>query len=123
MASILLIDDDDVVRSVVQRTLATMGHSVTAARDGVEGLALYQSAPADLVLTDLIMPGKEGLELIMELKKKNRAVKIIAMSGGGRVDAVDYLKIALQLGAGRVLQKPFTIDELTAAIADLLAKT
>ena len=120
MPHILLIDDDDLFRGMIRATLQERGHTVTEARNGKEGLALHDLVPADLVLTDLIMPEKEGIETIVELRKKNSGVKVIAMSGGGRVSATDYLKIARQVGAQQVLTKPFSSDELELAIGHLL---
>ncbi len=106
---------------MIRATLEGMGHTVTEASNGQEGLVQYESSPADLVLTDLIMPEKEGMETIMELRKKYPAVKIIAMSGGGRMTPANYLHIAQRLGAGRVLSKPFHSEELAAAINGLLS--
>jgi DNA-binding response OmpR family regulator len=121
MPHILLIEDDELFRKMLHATLEEMGHTVTAAQDGKEGLAQHARISSDLVLTDLIMPEKEGIETIMELRKKSPGVKIIAMSGGGRVTATNYLHIAQQMGAGRVLIKPFSNDELAAAINSLLS--
>jgi len=123
MPHILLIDDDDLFRTMLRENLEELGHTVTEAHDGKEGLAHYALAPTDLVITDLIMPGKEGIETILEMRKKWPGVKIIAMSGGGRVSATDYLQTAQKLGAGCVLRKPFSNDELTAAINQLLSTT
>jgi len=120
MAHLLLIDDDESFRPMLRENLEQMGHTVTEARNGKEGLAHYASAPADLVLTDLIMPEKEGIETILDLRKKWPDVKIIAMSGGGRGSAASYLKTAQQLGAQYVLAKPFSNDELVAAINNML---
>jgi CheY-like chemotaxis protein len=120
MSHILLIDDDDLLRPMLCAMLEEMGHTVTEARNGKEGTRLYRSVAADLVLTDLIMPEKEGIETIMDLRKDFPGVKIIAMSGGGRVSAADYLRIAQQVGAGRILSKPFSEDELRLAIAAML---
>jgi CheY-like chemotaxis protein len=122
MANILLIDDDNLFRPMLCAQLEELGHTVTEAQNGKEGIAQYARVPADLVLTDLIMPEKEGIETIIELRKKWPGVKIIAMSGGGRASAASYLKTAQQLGAARVLHKPFSNDELTAAIDSLLPK-
>jgi CheY-like chemotaxis protein len=122
MAHLLLIDDDDHFRPMLRDNLEQLGHTVTEARNGKEGLAQYASAPADLVFTDLIMPEKEGMETIIELRKKWPAVKIVAMSGGGRVTASNYLATAQKLGANYVLAKPFSTDELVAAIDRLLPK-
>jgi CheY-like chemotaxis protein len=122
MPHILLIDDDDFLRPMLCATLEQMGHTVTEAGNGKEGLAQQAHAPADLVLTDLIMPEKDGIETIMELQKKHPGVKIIAMSGGGRMSPGNYLSIARRMGAGAVLSKPFSNDELAAAIEQVLAE-
>lgn len=121
MPQILLIDDDDLFRSMLRATLEQLGHSVTEAEDGNKGVMRYAQSPFDLVITDLIMPEKEGVETIMELKKKWPGVKIIAMSGGGRAAAEGYLAIAKKLGAIAALEKPFSTDKLTSAITSLLS--
>ncbi|HSI09052.1 MAG: response regulator [Rariglobus sp.] len=120
MARILLIDDDEPFRSVLKVSLQQMGHDVIDARDGCEGVALYTGGGFDIVVTDLIMPDKEGIETIMDLRKLNPAVKIIAMSGGGRVTSVDYLQIARQVGAKRILAKPFLYEDIKVAIEQLM---
>lgn len=121
MPRILLVDDDDPFRKMLMLTLTKMGHHVMEARNGKEALKLFAHVAPDLVISDLIMPEKEGLETIGELRRKHPGVKIIAMSGGGRVSATDYLKIARALGADHVLAKPFSNDELKAAVAGLVA--
>jgi YesN/AraC family two-component response regulator len=93
---------------------------VTVAANGRKGLAEYKAAPADLVITDLIMPDMEGLEAIMELRRCSPAVKIIAMSGGGAGWGTDYLKMAEKFGASRILNKPFSPGDLCAMAEDLL---
>lgn len=120
MARILLIEDDESVRPMLQKTLTHFGHTVIEARNGKEGLDLFATANADLLITDIVMPEKEGLEVLMELRRLHSRVKIIAISGGGRGLASDYLFIAKQLGAGRVLEKPFSNEALLAAISELL---
>ncbi len=121
MPHLLVIEDDDQLRSMLRLTLEEMGHTVAVARDGNQGLAEQARHPADLVLTDLIMPEKDGVETIMALRKENPGGKIIAMSGGGRNTAASYLQIAQMLGARRILTKPFTLEELDAAIRRTLA--
>lgn len=121
MPRILVIDDDIPFRSVLKASLEELGHDVREAKDGNEGVSLYRHETFDLVMTDLIMPGKEGIETIMDLRRINPAVKIIAMSGGGRVTSVDYLQIAKQVGAKQVLAKPFLYEELREAINAVLA--
>ncbi len=120
MARILLIDDDDAVRTVVRLTLEHFGHTVTGARNGREGLELFDQIKVDLLITDIVMPEKEGLELLMELRKKKTAVKIIAISGGGRQGGADYLRIAKLMGATQVLTKPFSNAALMAVINEVL---
>ena len=115
MARILLIDDDDSVRTMLRLTLAHFGHTVIEARNGKEGLELFQHANADLVITDIVMPEKEGLEVLMELRKRQPPVKIIAISGWR-----DYLHVAKLMGAAKVLAKPFSTNVLIAAIDELL---
>ena len=120
MARILLIDDDDLVRGMLRKTLTHFGHTVIEARNGKEGLKLFSHADTDLVITDIVMPEVEGLEVLMTLRKKQPPVKIIAMSGGGRGSAEDYLRTAKIMGAGKVLAKPFSNEALMAAINELL---
>ena len=120
MASILLIDDDDSIRTMMRLWLARCGHTVIEARDGREGLDLFPATAADLVITDIIMPTQDGLEVIRALQEKQPPVKIIAMSGGGRFAAEHPLDTARRLGAARVLAKPFTFDALMAAIDEVL---
>ena len=114
MARILLIEDDDSVRTMLSLTLVHFGHTVIEARNGKEGLELFPHADADLLITDIVMPEKEGLEVLMELRKKDPPVKIIAISGG------DYLHMAKLMGAAKVLAKPFSTNLLIAAIDELL---
>ncbi|HLQ36671.1 MAG TPA: response regulator [Planctomycetota bacterium] len=120
MPHILIIEDDDSLRKMLRLTLAKMGHTVAEAQNGKEGLAIHGKAPADIVLTDLIMPEMEGLETIMRLRRTHPGVKIIAMSGGGRGKAIDYLQAAKWMGAAQVLAKPFSEKDLAAAIEGAL---
>ena len=120
MPRILLIDDDALLRRMLRLTLESLGHTVDEAADGDEGLARFGAEPPDLVLTDLIMPGKEGMETIIELRRDYPDVKVIAMSGG-RSGVIEFLKAARLLGAAAILQKPFTTEVLAAAIATALA--
>jgi DNA-binding response OmpR family regulator len=120
MARVLLIDDDNAVRDMLRLTLDQLGHTVVEAGNGREGLELFQQSSFDLLITDIVMPEKEGLEVLMEVRRKQPPVKIIAISGGGRQSTVDYLQMAKFMGAGRVLAKPFSNEELVAAVDDLL---
>jgi DNA-binding response OmpR family regulator len=117
MARILLIEDNDPVRTLLRDTLELDGHTVIEARNGKQGLALFQHAGADLVITDIVMPEKDGLEVVAALREKHPSVKIIAISGA---DSGDYLDSARLTGAAKVLLKPFSSDVLMAAINALL---
>lgn len=122
MPRILLIDDETLFREMLRAALEGMGHEVVEAANGRIALGLYVPGHFDLVITDLIMPEKEGIETIIELRKLNPKVKIIAMSGGGRVTSVDYLQIARQIGAKKILAKPFLYEEIKAVIDEILAE-
>ena len=117
MARILLIEDDDLVRTMLRLTLVHFGHTVIEARNGKEGLERFQHANVDLVITDIVMPEKDGLEVLMELRERHPSVKIIAISGA---DSGDYLDSARLMGAAKVLLKPFTNERLMTAINALL---
>jgi CheY-like chemotaxis protein len=118
MPKILLVDDDDIFAAMLDKMLARGGYAVVRARNGVEAVALFDSS-FDLVLTDLIMPQKEGLELIGELRSAHPDVRIIAMSGGGRHEPDTYLPMAKLLGAAVILRKPFSTDQLLNAIRSI----
>jgi len=120
MARILLVDDDDTFRRMLRLALLRMGHIVEEAHDGGQAWAKFQAQQPDLVIMDLIMPEKEGLETIQLFRKNRCTAKILAVSGGGRVDARDMLTIAKQLGADAVLPKPFSNEELTEVLKKLL---
>ena len=122
MARILLIDDDDSVREMLSATLTAYGHTVIQAGDGHEGLKLFEHANPDLVITDIVMPEKEGIEVLSVLRTLRPSVKVIVMSGGGRNRPADYLYIAKALGASSVLTKPFSSQVLITAVEELLAR-
>lgn len=116
MARILLVDDDEFVRRPVQLNLQRAGHSVDEVSNGRDAVTAYREKSYDVVVTDLIMPEQEGLETIMQLRRHDANVRVIAISGGGRVNATNYLSLARSLGAQKTLSKPFTTEELLAAI-------
>ena len=120
MTRILLVDDDEAFRSMLSESLGRAGYEVTEARDGNEGLRLFRAQASDLIITDLIMPEKEGLETIQEFQRDYPGVKIIAISGGSRHGAFDYLKVASSFGAQKVLSKPFTRQEILDVITQVL---
>ncbi len=121
MARILVIDDEDQMRGMLRQALERAGYEVEEARDGREGLWRYQASPPALVITDILMPEKEGLEIIRDLRRDNPEVKIIAISGGGRTGNLNFLEIAAKLGAQRTLQKPFGLRELLQTVQELLS--
>jgi CheY-like chemotaxis protein len=120
MARILVIDDDPAVRLSVQLVLEHDGHQVVCAADGEEGLLTFASMPPDLVVTDIIMPNIEGIETIMEIRKRDPKTPILAISGGTRLSSIDFLRMAEMLGANAILPKPFERQDLIAAVRRLL---
>jgi len=120
MIKILIIDDEPYILLMLKKMFEKAGYAVDLASNGREGMALFEKHTVDLVITDIIMPDKEGLELIREMKKKQPGLKIIAMSGGGRVSSESYLECARVFGAEKVFQKPFTQKELVTAVKELL---
>lgn len=122
MARILIIDDEDELRSMLRRMLEQAGHEVTEAVNGAEGIKLYERDRPDLIITDIIMPEKEGVETIIALRQADPNLPIIAISGGGRLEATDFLTMAKKLGARHTLSKPFRRDQLLEAVGECLAK-
>ena len=120
MAVILIADDDAQIRAMIQKLLARAGHTVIEAANGVEAEDLAGRHPIDLLITDIIMPDKEGLMLVRDLKRRSPKLRIIAMSGGGRAGAFTLLDAAAQFGADAVLRKPFRAGALLEAIASAL---
>ena len=120
MARILIIDDEPQIRSMLTLMLEREGYEVVEASDGVAGIKLYRQNPADLIITDLIMPNKDGIGMIIDLKKEFPDVKIIAMSGGGLNKPDGYLKGAKKLGAACTLTKPIDREEMLRAVKETL---
>ncbi len=120
MSRILLIEDDCLVLSTLSEFLADVGHSVTEARDGKEGLRLFRLVDPEVIITDLVMPEMEGMEVLLKLKEYRSTAKVIVISGGLRGSTADLLKIAKSLGASKVLAKPFSYESLLAAVDELL---
>ena len=118
--SILVIDDDAQLRGFLREVLDQAGYRVYEAANGNEGSEQYARHDPDLVLTDIVMPEKEGMELIMELRRDHPTLPIIAMSGGNAGFSGSYLTVASKLGADAALAKPFTASHLLAAIEQLL---
>ncbi len=120
MARILVIEDDYDVRMSLRMALEDADYEVEVATNGQIGIDLYKQAPADLIITDILMPEKEGVELISELTNEFADIKIIAISGGGRMDPELYLDISKRLGAIKTFPKPVDIDVLVDAVGELL---
>ena len=121
MAKILVIDDDAIVRITIVQLLEDAGHLVRWAVDGLRGMAVFRGWQPDLVITDIIMPDQEGIQTITEMRAAKRDMKIIAMSGGGRIGNTDFLQIARVLGAMAVVPKPFHPDFLLAVVDNCLS--
>ena len=118
---ILVIDDDRMLRQFLCKVLKNQENiEVFEAANGVEGLDFLHSEKVNLVVTDIFMPGEDGIGTIMEICDNYPDVKIIAMSGGGNVEDVDFLQLAFFLGAHRVLQKPFDTAVFLSTVQELL---
>ena len=120
MNRVLVIDDDEQVREMLRRMLEYEGLEVLEAGDGEEGLRLFADSPVQLVITDILMPNKEGLETIMGLRRKYPQLPIIAISGGGFSGSLDYLSTANKLGATLTIAKPFTRQQMIDAVNKVL---
>lgn len=120
MARILIIDDNPHLLAALRKLLVNQGHTIIDVPNSGVGIAMHHKEPFDLILTDIVMPGKEGISTIIELKKDYPNLKIIAMSGGGSNEPYGYLDIAKRVGADRTLAKPFSSEELIEMIDQLL---
>lgn len=120
MTDILVIDDEPAIVAVLRHILEGAGYQVLVAPDGKAAVAVYDSHPVDLVITDILMPEQEGLETIRQLRSRSSTLKIIAMSGGGRYGLAEFLKVAKMLGADSTLYKPFTQQEVLDTVHRLL---
>lgn len=121
MARILVVDDEPLICSMLDAVLTRAGHDVMIAGDGKQAIAMVEDGPVDLVIADIVMPEKDGLETITQLRKERPRLKIIAISGGSRVGNFDFLAMAERLGAAETFYKPLDNDELLKAVARCLA--
>jgi DNA-binding NtrC family response regulator len=119
-ARILIIDDEVQIREMLGQMLTREGYQVVHARDGKEGMKACREQSIDLIITDIIMPEKDGIEMILELRHDFPALKVIAISGGGRLGPDGYLEMAKKLGAHRTFFKPFNRKEILDAVRELL---
>jgi DNA-binding response OmpR family regulator len=115
---VLVIDDNPDMRRTMQMLLESEGFAVSVAADGEEALRQQKDLPADVVITDIFMPGKEGIETIYELRKQFPQTKVIVISGGSRAKG-DYFGVARELGAAKTFKKPFEPNELIQAVREL----
>jgi len=120
MAKILIVDDDPQILLFLRRILERDGHEVEEADDGRKAREIYDTKQFDLLVTDVVLPGKEGLDLILELERDYPGIKVIAVSGGDRIEPGYYLELASILGAQHTLAKPFTPDEFLAKVRTVL---
>jgi len=123
MAKVLVIDDDPFVRKTIGRILACEDYQLIMAEDGREGLELFQREQPDLVITDIIMPDVEGIETIRKIRQMRPAVRIIAISGGGRFGVANFLEVAAKFGAHETIVKPFDPAELLDSVTRCLRTT
>jgi two-component system KDP operon response regulator KdpE len=122
VARILVIDDDPQIRRMLRRGLEGEGHEVLEARNGREGLRLHHAAHAEIVITDILMPDQDGVEVLLALRTEVPRPKVIAMSGGDRLGHVTSLESAAPLGAFATLRKPFELGTMLAAVRGALGK-
>ena len=119
MPRILIIDDDAAVRATIRHLLERAGYEILEAGDGREGSRMLDGV--DLVITDLLMPEVDGVNLLGMIRREGLTVPVIAMSGGGKVDSKSYLDVARALGAFATIAKPFELDHLLSTVRDALA--
>lgn len=121
MARILVVDDEDQIRRLLRIALETEGHEVLEARQGDDALELVRMTPPELVITDIIMPGRDGMEVLMALRREVPGLKVIAMSGGGQYKLTEPLLMAEPLGAFAAVRKPFELGAMLETVKRALA--
>jgi DNA-binding NtrC family response regulator len=117
---IMIVDDDASIRQTLQKLLSREGYEVIQAADGSEAVRLWRQRGGDLVITDLHMPQKDGIETIVELLSHSPGIRIIAMSGGGQTKRLDLLGNVALLGTILTIEKPFTIHEMMNTVSRAL---
>ena len=122
MTRILVVDDEEAIRGLLRKLLEKVGYKVATAANGREAISLHRSEPADLIITDILMPEKEGIQTIYELRRQFSDLKFIAISGGGRFGPRNYLDLAGKIGADCTLAKPLDPKQLLEAVRGLVGK-
>lgn len=113
MKKVLIIDDDVAFNRLLKEHVQDLGYQVCSAFDGSQGLDVYHDFQPDIVITDIIMPNTDGIEVILALSNEtDNNCKVIVISGGGRIAGIEYLKLSKNLGAQHILEKPFSFDKL-----------
>ncbi len=120
MARVLILDDEEAMREVIRMVLEEDGHEVAEASNGVQGLEMFRERPSDVVVTDLIMPQKDGIETIRDLRREFPSVKIVALSGRGGIQINANLARAKQVGADMTILKPCEPAEIRDAVRSLM---
>jgi len=120
VATILVVDDDRQICALLKQVLQDQGYTVESALNGIDGINLYRSHPADLIILDILMPEKEGLETILDLRREFPKIKIIAMSGGSERAKTNLLDLARRLGAQYTVNKPFELQTITDLVRKAL---
>lgn len=123
MPIVLIVDDEEMIRLVLRQFFAPFDLEILEAADGEEALGIIRTRRVDLVICDLIMPRLDGIATIMGIRRIAPGVRIIAMSGGGRIHALELLKVAGQMGADHVMAKPFTRNQILDVVGQCLAGT
>lgn len=122
MTDVLVIDDQASVRATLRNILEFEGYEVMEADNGASGLSLMREFPVLLVVTDILMPEKEGIETILEIRQEFPETRILAISGGGQTQNLEFLRVAKKLGADEILKKPFTSEQLIGVVRRLIAE-
>ncbi len=122
MATILIVDDDPALRKIVRQMVESAGHAVIEADNGRAALHAFRTQNPEIVISDIVMPQKDGIEMIAELRRESPTVRVVAISGGGRTRNLDVLRLAERAGADVVLAKPFARAELIDAIERAMAR-
>jgi CheY-like chemotaxis protein len=121
MASVLVVDDDEMIREVIRRALERGGHEVVEAAEGSEGLRKLKERTVDLMIVDVMMPKKGGIETLMELRRNQPAMKTIVITGKVDTDSASFKNLIHAFGVSRVFSKPFDLNELSSTVEQLLA--